>query len=233
MSTNWSSAGVLLRKSSYRDNDLVVTVFTPRHGRLTALARAARSSRKRFGGGLEPIHGLELEFSRGRFDRIELKSARVEVPRLRLTAELERLEAAGRALNWVRQACPENEPEPALWEALIGLLDALNEPHVAHPPQLLASAGLQLLGALGWGLDFEHCAACGRTCPSNRAACVVASRGGLICSSCGGGPRRLDAATRARLAAAAQGESLALRSQDARLALELIDEAFAAHANIG
>lgn len=212
---------------------MIVAVFTERHGRLTALARGARSSRKRFGGGLEPMHGLELEFAHGRSERLELKAAQVSVPRLHLTSQLERLEAASRALNWVRQASPEGGTEPELWAALVGFLDALNEPEVPCPRLLLAHTGLQLLAALGWALDFEHCAACGRTCPPNKSASVIASRGGLICSSCGGGPRRLDALTRGRLAATGKGQPLTLCPQDAPLALELIDEAFAAHANIG
>ncbi len=233
MAASWSSPGLLLRKSVYRDSDLVVVVFTERRGLLTALARGARSSRKRFVGGLEPMHGLELEFARGRAERVELRAAQVSVPRLRLTGELDRLEAASRALSWVRQTSPEGDADPELWQALVCFLDALNQPEVPSPRLLLASTGLHLLGALGWALEFEHCAACGRACPANKTACVVASRGGLICSSCGGGPRRVDAQTRGRLAATANGKPLALRPQDALLALELIDEAFAAHANIG
>ncbi|HEX5101745.1 MAG TPA: recombination protein O N-terminal domain-containing protein, partial [Polyangiaceae bacterium] len=51
---------LLLKRVEYGEADLVLTLFTERFGRISALARAARKSTRRFGGALEPMHTLEV-----------------------------------------------------------------------------------------------------------------------------------------------------------------------------
>jgi DNA repair protein RecO (recombination protein O) len=54
-----SSEALLLRKRPYGDADYVITLFTREFGKISAFARNAKSSRKRFGGRLEPfVHFL-------------------------------------------------------------------------------------------------------------------------------------------------------------------------------
>jgi DNA repair protein RecO (recombination protein O) len=222
---------LLLKKVAYRDSDVMLSLFTERYGKLTAGARGAQNSRKRFGGGLEPIHTLEIELT-ATGDRHQLKSAQIERPRLNLTARLERLEAAGRALGWVRAGAVEREPEPRVWSLLLALLDELDSPTEVHVGRSLATAGLSLLGAWGWGLELDCCVRCGRPCPPRKPAWVDASRGGLICSTCGGARVRLEADQRLRLMAALQGQSDALLDEDATLGLKLTEAALGAHADI-
>ena len=45
---------LLLGRSNYRDADLILTLFSQELGRVSALARGARKSTKRFSGSLEP-----------------------------------------------------------------------------------------------------------------------------------------------------------------------------------
>lgn len=49
-----ASDALLLRASDYRDADRIVTLFTRELGKVSAIARAAKSSRRRFAGALEP-----------------------------------------------------------------------------------------------------------------------------------------------------------------------------------
>lgn len=222
---------VLLRKLDYGESDLVLTLFTERLGRLSALARGARKSRRRFGGVLEPMHTLRLSLDeRLGAELCLLREAQLERVRHRLVADLDRLDAAGRALGWVRRASPPRTEEPEVWSALESLLDRLDDPGAAPLPRHeLAEAGLRLLAAFGWGLDFERCVACGKACPEAQAAMLDVGRGGLVCSSCGGGPTRIGAPLRRRLAEAAAGQSGVLTSADLDLTVDLVDRAFRAH----
>ncbi len=224
---------LLLRRVDYRDSDLLLTLFTEQLGNVTCLARAARRSRKRFAGSLEAMHTLHVELQEQRSERFELKEAHIAAARLQLTNKLEALEVAGRALGWVRKAAPERVREPQVWLSIIDLLDRLDQAPATANSVLLASSGLQLLSAFGWGLDFDQCVRCGRACPAGKAAAIDAKRGGLVCSACGGATLRVDGDTRRRLAYAAAGQSEALLPQDASLALKLTDEALSAHADIG
>jgi DNA repair protein RecO (recombination protein O) len=224
----------LLKRVEYGEADLVLTLFTEKLGRVSALARSARRSQRRFGGSLEPLHTLEVRLEdRPRNELSVLREARIVTPRPALTRSLERMKAAGRALGWVRSAAPVHTPEPELWAALEALLDELGAADAVDPGRALAATGLQMLGALGWGLDFERCVRCGKRCPPGTAALVDPVRGGLVCRSCGGARRKLEAAARDRLARAAlSGDPRVLEADDAEPALVLVEGVLAAHAGV-
>jgi DNA repair protein RecO (recombination protein O) len=223
----------LLKRVEYGEADLVLTLFTERYGRISALARAARKSTRRFGGALEPMHTLELGLEeRPKSELFALREAKIAIPRAGLIASLSRLEAAGRALSWVRRAAPPRTPEPELWLAIEELLDRLGSPDAGlEPRRLLAAAGLRILVTLGWGLDLERCVRCGKECPPGQLALLDPTHGGLVCRSCGGARTRLDGPTRERLArAAASGDPGPLAAEDAELALGLVEAVLKAHA---
>jgi DNA repair protein RecO (recombination protein O) len=222
----------LLRRVEYGESDLVVTLFTDTIGRVSALARGARKSAKRFGGALEPMHTLRVGYDdRSGAELVVLREAKLERARPFLVTDLERMQAAGQALNWVRKAAPPRTPEPEVWAALEALLDQLADPDDRVLPRTrLAAAGLRLLSAFGWGIDFERCVSCGKLALPKQPAAVDATRGGLVCRNCGGARRRLSASERALLRAAANGGEL--DDTTAQLALELCEQALKAHGGI-
>lgn len=220
---------LLVRRVDYGESDLVLTLFTERRGLLSALARSARRSQKRFGGALEPMHTLRVRLDeRPSSELFVLAEAKIEIPRMRLLSTLDRLEAAGRALGWVRRASPPRTPEPEVWSALDALLERLDAARV-EPRMELASAGLALLVAFGWGIDLERCVSCGKPCPPDRPALIDVARGGLVCRECGGARLRVPGPARARLSRAAAGHGGALEPGDLDLALDLVERAFRAH----
>jgi DNA repair protein RecO (recombination protein O) len=214
--------------------DLIVTLFTQTLGRVSALARGARRSSKRFGGALEPFFTLRVRFEeRPRSELYVLVEASIARPRLGLLSELSRLEVAGRALSWIRRAAPPRTPEPEAWVLLERLLDRLADADSrVSPERELCELGLPLLAAFGWGIDFERCVSCGKLCPAGAPATIDAQRGGLVCRECGGGRLRLNGALRERLARASRGEVEALAAEDVGTALDLIDRVFSAHAGL-
>lgn len=228
------SEALLLRRVELGEADLIVTLFTQTLGRVSAMARGARRSTKRFGGALEPFFTLKVRLEeRPRSELFLLSEASIARPRLGLLTELSRLEVAGRALSWVRRAAPPRTPEPEAWLLLERLLDRLATSEAGLSPEReLCELGLPLLSAFGWGLDFERCVSCGKPCPEGPPATIDALRGGLVCRECGGGRLRISAALRERLARAARGEGRALAAEDVGTALDLIDRVFAAHAGL-
>jgi DNA repair protein RecO (recombination protein O) len=207
-------------------------LFTDTIGRVSALARGARKSVKRFGGVLEAMHTLRVGYDdRSGAELVVLREAKLERARPFLVTDLERMQAAGLALNWVRKAAPPRTPEPEVWAALEALLDQLADSNDRVSPRTrLAAAGLRLLSAFGWGIDFERCVSCGKLAGANQPAAVDATRGGLVCRNCGGARRRLAASERALFSAAANGGEL--DDVTAPLALELVEQALKAHGGI-
>jgi DNA repair protein RecO (recombination protein O) len=229
-----TTEALLLRRVEYGEADLVLTLLTQKLGKVSALARSARKSMKRFGGSIEPMHTLMLELDeRPGAELFTLVEAKLLVPRAKILSSLAAMEAAGKALSWARRAAPPRTPEEAPYAVLSTLLDRLARDATAEASAIaLAEAGLCLLSAFGWGIDFERCVRCGRQALPSQSASVDAVRGGLICRSCGGARLRISASARERMARAAAGETGVLSADEAQPALSIVEAALGAHAGI-
>lgn len=62
----------LIKKTNYREADIIATFFTKEFGKLSGVARNAKSSKKRFGGRLEPFVQLrvEIKINENKFNNI-------------------------------------------------------------------------------------------------------------------------------------------------------------------
>jgi DNA repair protein RecO (recombination protein O) len=241
-----STPALVLRRTPYRDADLIVTLFTEDLGQVSALARAARKSQRRFGGSLEPFHTLAVELDElAGAELMTLDTARITIARTHLYDHLASMEAAGKFLTWVRHASPAHTPEPLVWQLAAGCMDSLDalagsfrsldgaDP-VPRPSarRILGAYGLQLLSACGWRLELERCVQSGVRCPEGKSAMIDPERGGLVSSAEGGAPFRVSGAARQRLIAARDGQSTALEEEDTELTLELVERSLRAHAGL-
>jgi DNA repair protein RecO (recombination protein O) len=222
------SEALVVRTVAFGESDVIATLITQDAGKLGAVVRGARKGSRRVGGALEPVHTIAVLLEDKGAELTTLKESRIVKLRTGAVTNLEALEAAGTALRWARHLFPPRTPEPAGWKVLIDLLDALDA--VATPPRReLARAGLAMLAAVGYALELEQCAICGRPCPEGKAACVDPARGGLVCRACGGATSVLLPAAREAARALASGGSSDLSDADAEAVLDLVDRAMAAH----
>jgi DNA repair protein RecO (recombination protein O) len=233
-----TTAALLVRQVAYGESDVIATLFTEAEGKLGVMVRGGRKSSKRVGGALEPFHTLEARIDDRGGELGTLREARIVRVRTGIVATLEAIDAAGIALRWIRHVCPPKTREPEAWATLIELLDALDATDPALPGSsrvILAGGGLRLLSDVGYALDLERCIQCGRECPPARPARVDPARGGLVCSTCGGGRVVLSADLRAKAIAAASRVPVAgapppMTPADAEEILAVVDAAMAAHA---
>lgn len=222
---------LVLRVIPYGEADAIVTYLTEELGKIAALGRGARHSKRRLAGALEPMHTHRITVDeKPNAELATLVESHVLVPRFRLIASLDGMEAAGQAMRWIRSGSPWRTKEPAVWEELVSLLDRLDAEEPA-PWAALAGTGLRLLLAFGYGLDFDACVRCGRARPIEQSAYVAPAAGGVVCRACGGARHKLDGARLGRLSNASRGEGT-LTAEDARIALPLIEEALASHADV-
>lgn len=189
----------ILRSVDYRDADRIVTLLTRDLGRVSAIARGARRSRRRFGGKLETFMELEVELRPGRGDLATLESAAVRRPHLGVVSDLRRMRSAGACLELVRALAPEREPEPRLFDAVSEMLAAVASAAPEHAADRALSFCAHALAIVGWAPDLETCGVTGRRCPPGRPAFFDPRRGTLVAREAGGGPLLLSGETRRAL----------------------------------
>lgn len=222
------SEALLVRSIAYGESDVIATLLTATDGKIAVMVRGARKSSKRVGGALEPFHTIEVSIDDRGGELGTLKEARILRVRAGIVGSLAALDAAGTALRWARHLCPPRIPEPAAWDTMLALLDALDSPGVS-PRTELCVAALQLLCDVGYALDLERCVSCGRACPVDRPACVDVARGGIVCTACGGARSRITPELRRVALQILTGENPHLTAPEADDLLLLVDEAMAVH----
>lgn len=218
---------MLVRKTPFGEGDVVATLFTDSSGQVAGLVRGARQSKKGAFGAVEPFHTLKVSYAEGRGELVRIREARIERPRLAIAQSLDRMEAAGRAMRWLRAGAPTRQPEPELWEATIEVLDALDDPD-ALPLAALARYAARIATALGYELELERCIVCGADCPPGRSAALDVARGGIVCQRCGGARRLIQASDREACLRAMRGGVIA--SDDAaKRAIDVLSDVMSIH----
>jgi len=198
----------VLRTTPYRDSDLVLALFTAGHGRITALARGARGSRRRFGGALGTLVLARFGVRRpARGEMWSLDHADSVRDWTSLAGDLAAFAHAGYALELLRELAPAEAPDPRLLALVISLLDNLVA--TGPSPAALRAFELAVLSEIGSAPVLERCVACARVeVLDGPGAIFDPGRGGMVCGGCapssrGAGIRHLGVAARQYLAAAA------------------------------
>lgn len=201
----------VLRRTDYGESHRMVMLATREVGVLTAVARHARKSTRRFGGGLElfTLVGADLE-CRKQDGPWALARTRVLRYHEGFAGDVGRLAAGSYAVELVRLLVPREVAEEDAFEWLRRFLEAW-ENELPGPVEM-ALEELALLGILGHAPRFDLCVSCGREAPQRSWARFDHAAGGIVCTACGGEGIRLSSRLRAFLIAAG-GADGALRGE--------------------
>ncbi len=203
---------IVLRTVDCGESDRVVSLLSLERGKLSAFARGARASKRRFAGALEPFTLLAVEVKeRAGSDLLTLESAAVSRPFGAIRTDLARIACAGYACELARELVRDHEPHRQLFELLAGYFARLE----AAParPWALRAFELGALGAAGLMPRLDACARCGEPLRVEATARLRfdPEQGGFLCPSCApsAAPGSLEAAaTTARALARLQESGL-------------------------
>jgi DNA repair protein RecO (recombination protein O) len=221
---------VVLRSVDYGERDRVVTLFSRERGKLSAFARGARSSRRRFGGVLEPFTLLAAEFTERGGDLWGLEDAGVERGFGDLRGDLARIACASYAVELTRELVRDAEPHEDLFDALVAYLVALDE--APARPWDLRRFELDALRAAGLQPSLADCARCG--IPSGDGpARFDPLQGGVLCAACastgGAGARPISAGTLEAMRKLQRGEGVDAGSAEGAEARTLLGACIEIH----
>ena len=172
------SEAIVLRTYPLREADLLVTLFTRAEGKIKGVARAAKKSKRRFGGALEPLTWVRVYYDdREGQELSRLDSCDILESPLSSTVDYPRvvaLEHVGEALD---ELLPDREANDAIFRLAVSVLHQLRSGSIWMP---LTYFQLWLVRLVGFLPDLGECTACGGALNGSRAF-YHALADGLMC----------------------------------------------------
>lgn len=152
---------VVLRRVEYGEADLVLTLFTPHHGKLNAIAKGVRRPTSKLAGHVELYHLSEMLLSRGRDLHIVSQVSLIN-PFLPLGQDLEHIGYASHFAELIDRFTLDNEENRAAFHMFVRALGWL----CAEDTDLKLAARyfeLKLLVVMGYTPSLFVCAMSGNT----------------------------------------------------------------------
>jgi len=179
---------IVLSRFDFAEADRILTLITPEHGKLKAIAKGVRRQKSRIGGSLEPFAELRVQLARGRtFDVVT--QVVVGHAWLRLRDSLEPAATAWYLAELADRSLEERhaaQPLYALLHRAYGLLDAGMD-----PGRVARWYEMHLADELGVRPELERCVECDRLLETSDTFRWVPPLGGVLCQRDPGPPAAL------------------------------------------
>src|SRR5436190_4456615 len=172
------SEAIVLRTYPFRESDLLVTLFTRLEGKVRGVARAAKKSRRRFGGALEPLTYVKVAYEdRERQELTRLDACEVIESPLAQEVSYSRAIALGHVAELLDELLPDREANDAVFRLALSVLAQLRGQEFWLP---ITYFDLWMSRLMGYLPDLSECLTCGQ--PLNgRRAFFHALADGLMC----------------------------------------------------
>jgi DNA repair protein RecO (recombination protein O) len=178
----YKTEAIVLRTMDLGEADRVLTVLTPRLGKLRVIAKGVRRQRSRIGGALQPFSDVQLVLAVGRtFDVVT--STSLEDPHLGLRNDLHSTAAAWYVVELADRFCEGAADSHDAFRLLAQALSGLDAAGEIAREVVARWFELALLDAMGFRPELSRCLDCGAAIePDGNAFSPVG--GGAICPQC-------------------------------------------------
>jgi DNA repair protein RecO (recombination protein O) len=186
---------LVVRMVEFGESDRIVHLLTPVSGRITAIAKGARRSKRRFPGTLDLFNLLAVQVESPRRATMKrLEHARILRQFDPLRTDPRRFALGCWLLEWVGRLAPEDGAGGDVAGLFRFAVDALGTiEREAADARLRMLLELRALAAVGLRPEFRHCVRCGSDAGSSGAGAPVrqvgfhVGEGGAVCARCAGG----------------------------------------------
>jgi DNA repair protein RecO (recombination protein O) len=181
-----ATPAILLHRVDYGDYDLIITFFTRAEGKISAMAKSAKRSVKRFGGVLQPFAILNIVYAESRGKQLPiLQEASLEVPLPKISTDIMKTAFASYWAEIFKEWFEEGKQQIHLYQLLRYALVELDRGEIS-PPILSMSFQTKFLSLTGLAPNLASCSHCSREVDQikeNRIAFDIKT-GRLMCSCC-------------------------------------------------
>lgn len=176
----------VLKTVDYGERDVIVTLLGRDTGRFSAIARSAKTSKKRFAGGLTALRCLEANYTtRANRDLATLNEISILEDYAGIETSLEKISAASYATELVREMCREADEASQTFDLLQGFYDRVARlDYLPGLEILLRHFELCLLEIHGAAPSLSGCARCGLPAKDMDKLRLTRCGAGLVCTTC-------------------------------------------------
>lgn len=176
----------MLRAVNYRDSSKIVTFYTRRYGKMSAIAKGARNPKSKYGSLLQPLNYLQIVFYRRESRELQYISSTEYVKYFKsLTSDMERLSIAMSLIEIVNRVMHDEEENEKIFGLLVDSLAVLDLRDTL-PGNVFVHFCLHMAISLGFAPGFTTCLRCGDRIDleKDRKVCYVIEKGGPLCDNC-------------------------------------------------
>lgn len=119
--------GIVLKRTNFKEADRILTLLTPDHGKLSAIAKGVRRPKSKLAGGIELLSVSDITYLPGRGELGTLISTRLMTHYALIVQDIQRTMLAYELLKQV-DYITEDAAEPEYFSVLEQTLEALNDP---------------------------------------------------------------------------------------------------------
>jgi DNA repair protein RecO (recombination protein O) len=176
---------VVLKRMDYGETSRIVTLFCRSEGKISVLAKGARSRSHRFGSALEPAAVSHVVFYyRSTRDLQTLTQADVTRKFDNITRSLETISAALNVLEVVNIVSHPGDAQVALYDETVRALHSLND-RPERAASVVLGFRMQVARLSGLTPSLTTCVQCGRSIERARGRHMFHMRkGGVLCATC-------------------------------------------------
>ncbi len=146
--------GIVLRRINYGESDRILTILTPDHGKISAMAKGVRKAGSKIAGGVELLTVNNMTFMGGRSGLYTIGSSRSSEHFHDILKDFDRTQFAYEVLSRISQLA-EQITEPIIYNICEQALRSLND-HGVSLEIVEIWLGLQILELEGQGLNLSR-----------------------------------------------------------------------------
>ncbi len=184
--SGFSTPAIVIRRLDYGDYDLIVTLFTQERGKITAIAKSAKKSRKRFAGVLELFSLMDVVCQAGQRKGMPvLKEAILAHPFAGIRKNIRKTAYASYWSEMIDAWLEEKEAQARLYRLFRETLATLDGGDVPEA-ELSILFQMRFMKLAGLGPNLTHCRTCQAGLDRIKTARMAFDliNGGIVCGTC-------------------------------------------------
>ncbi len=180
---NFLSKAIIIGRDDFKENDLIVLLYTQEFGKLKLIAKGAKKFNSKLAAHVEPISLSEILIVRSRSNFDYLAAARNIYLFKSVKEDWDKMKIIGEIFSIFNKSVKFNEPDIALYNWFLLWLKNLIKTKSEESEKMKAIFLIRFFSIMGYEISLNTCSLCNQI-KENRSYYFDFSQSKLHCSNC-------------------------------------------------